>query len=124
MSTALTDSTEVAVAGETADVAGNQRAGTPADKPDPTGASSEGGVRDISAMRREIDAIDAELVRLIQRRTELSRTIGAMRASEGGPRIVYSREMKVLERFADLGAAGTDLGMLLLSMGRGKLGRR
>jgi len=124
MSTALTDSTEVAMAGETADVAGSESATPTADKPDPTGASSEGGVRDISAMRREIDAIDAELVRLIQRRTELSRTIGAMRASEGGPRIVYSREMKVLERFADLGAAGTDLGMLLLSMGRGKLGRR
>lgn len=80
--------------------------------------------RGIDQMRQEIDVIDAELVRLIQRRTELSRAIGAARASEGGTRIVYSREMKILDRFAALGPAGTDLGMLLLSLGRGKLGRR
>lgn len=86
-----------------------------------TGPSAE---RTIDEMRVEIDVIDRELVRLIQRRTELSRAIGAARASEGGTRIVYSREMKILERFAALGPAGTDLGMLLLSMGRGQLGRR
>jgi chorismate mutase len=78
----------------------------------------------IDQMRAEIDVIDAELVRLIQRRTALSRAIGAARASEGGTRIVYSREMKILDRFSALGPAGSALGMLLLSRGRGKLGRR
>jgi chorismate mutase len=75
-------------------------------------------------MRAEIDQIDAELVRLIQRRSEISHAIGTARAAEGGTRIVYSREMKVLDRFAVLGPAGTELGMLLLSLGRGQLGRR
>jgi chorismate mutase len=75
-------------------------------------------------MRMEIDAIDSALVRLILRRTELSHAIGAARQSQGGTRIVYSREIQVLERFRELGPAGTDLGMLLLSLGRGTLGRR
>lgn len=85
------------------------------------------GVHDeqtIGQMRVEIDAIDAELLRLIQRRSEISHAIGAARTSEGGTRIVYSREMKILDRFAALGPAGTELGMLLLSLGRGQLGRR
>ncbi len=42
----------------------------------------------------------------------------------GGPRIVYSREMAVLARFRDLGAEGSELGMLLLRLGRGHLGSR
>ena len=75
-------------------------------------------------LRTEIDEIDAELVRLILRRTAVSHAIGAARRSLGGPKIVYSREMAVLQRFRDLGPAGTDLGMLLLAMGRGKLGRK
>jgi chorismate mutase len=32
--------------------------------------------------------------------------------------------MAVLERFRALGPSGTDLGMMLLAMGRGKLGRK
>jgi chorismate mutase len=78
----------------------------------------------IDVLRIEIDEIDAELVRLILRRTAVSHAIGAARRSLGGPKIVYSREMAVLQRFRDLGPAGTDLGMLLLAMGRGKLGRK
>ena len=78
----------------------------------------------IEALRFEIDRIDAELVRLIQRRTAVSHSIGEARKSLGGPRIVYSREMTVLERFRELGPAGTDLGMMLLRMGRGPLGRK
>lgn len=77
----------------------------------------------IDALRIEIDAIDAELVRLIQRRTAISNAIGTARKAIGGPRVVYSREMAVLERFRDLGPAGTDLGMLLLSLGRGRMGK-
>ena len=63
-------------------------------------------------------------MKLIQRRTALSNAIGSARKSFGGPRIVYSRELAILERFRSLGPAGTDLGMLLLSMGRGRMGRR
>ncbi len=78
----------------------------------------------IEVLRLEIDAIDAELVRLIQRRTAISGAIGTARKSLGGPRIVYSREMAILDRFRTLGPAGTDLGLMLLSMGRGRLGRK
>ncbi|MBN9609294.1 MAG: chorismate mutase [Actinobacteria bacterium 69-20] len=91
--------------------------------PTSTGSPEHDG-RTITEMRAEIDEIDSELVRLIQRRSEISHAIGAARASEGGTRIVYSREMKILDRFAVLGPAGTELGMLLLSLGRGQLGRK
>lgn len=77
----------------------------------------------IDVLRIEIDQIDAELLTLIKRRTAISHAIGDARASIGGPRVVYSREMAILDRFRDLGQAGTDLGMLLLALGRGKLGR-
>lgn len=76
----------------------------------------------IDVLRLEIDRIDAQLLELIKRRTAISHAIGDARAAIGGPRVVYSREMAILDRFRDLGSAGTDLGMLLLSLGRGKLG--
>lgn len=82
---------------------------------------SQDGIDDL---RIEIDSIDAELVRLIQRRTAVSHAIGEARKSLGGTKIVYSREMAVLDRFKPLGPAGTDLGMLLLALGRGQLGRK
>lgn len=78
----------------------------------------------IDLLREEIDVIDAELLRLIKRRTALSGAIGQARAAIGGTRVVYSREMAILDRFRDLGPAGTDLGMLLLSLGRGRLGKQ
>lgn len=78
----------------------------------------------IDELRTRIDDIDAELVRLILHRTAISHAIGTARKTLGGPKIVYSREMAILERFRALGPAGTDLGMLLLAMGRGKLGRK
>ncbi|RIJ77418.1 chorismate mutase [Nakamurella silvestris] len=78
----------------------------------------------IDALRHRIDELDAELVRLIKERTAVSHAIGASRMAQGGPRISYSRELAILDRFRDLGQPGTDLAMLLLAMGRGKLGRK
>jgi len=78
----------------------------------------------IDKLRLEIDALDAELVKLILHRTAVSHAIGMARKTLGGPKIVYSREMAILERFRALGPAGTDLAMMLLAMGRGKLGRK
>jgi chorismate mutase len=78
---------------------------------------------DITALRLEIDQLDADLLRLIQRRTEVSRQIGEIRRAEGGPRIVLSREQAVLARFRELGPEGRELGMMLLRLGRGRLGR-
>ncbi len=78
---------------------------------------------DISALRIEIDQLDADILRLIKRRTEVSQQIGAIRRSEGGPRIVLAREQAVLARFRELGPEGRELGMMLLRLGRGRLGR-
>jgi chorismate mutase len=80
------------------------------------------GDDDIDALRIEIDQLDAEILRLVKRRTEVSKRIGRARMAAGGPRIVYSREMAVLARFRDLGSEGRDLALLLLRLGRGRLG--
>ncbi len=79
---------------------------------------------EIPALRAEIDAIDAELLRLIQRRSAVSQRVGRARMAAGGPRIVFNREMAILERFRDLGDEGRELGMILLRLGRGRLGGR
>ena len=78
-------------------------------------------VPDIDELRKEIDRLDAEIL-AIKRRTEVSREIGKARMASGGPRLVHSREMKVLERFSELGQEGHTLAMLLLRLGRGRLG--
>lgn len=78
----------------------------------------------IEELRDEIDHLDAEILRLIKRRAEVSRQVGAVRMAEGGPRIVYNREMDVLARYRELGPEGRELAMILLRLGRGKLGQQ
>ena len=58
----------------------------------------------------------------MKRRTEVSQAIGKVRMASGGTRLVHSREMQVIERYGVLGQDGKDLAMLLLRMGRGRLG--
>jgi chorismate mutase len=77
---------------------------------------------EIQKLRQEIDTLDAAILAAVQRRTEISRTIGRTRMAQGGTRLVHTREMKVLDRFSDLGQEGAALGMLLLRLGRGRLG--
>jgi len=77
---------------------------------------------EIETLRKEIDQLDAEILAAIKRRTEVSQIIGRTRMASGGPRLVHSREMKVLERFSELGQEGHTLAMLLLRLGRGRLG--
>ncbi|MCV7170479.1 chorismate mutase [Mycobacterium sp. CPCC 205372] len=77
---------------------------------------------DIDALRLEIDELDATILQAVARRTEVSKLIGKARMASGGTRLVHSREMKVLERYSRLGPEGKDLAMLLLRMGRGRLG--
>jgi chorismate mutase len=78
---------------------------------------------EIDELRKEIDHLDAEILRLVKRRSEVSRLIGAARMAAGGTRIVYNREMDVLERYRELGPDGRQLAMALLNLGRGRLGR-
>jgi chorismate mutase len=78
---------------------------------------------DLSALRSEIDELDAEILRLVKRRTAVSRAIGEARRAAGGPRVVHGREMAVLQRYQELGKEGQELALLLLRLGRGPLGR-
>ena len=79
-------------------------------------------VPDIDELLQEIDRLDATILEAVQRRTEVSQLIGKARMASGGTRLVHSREMKVIERYSVLGAEGKNLAMLLLRMGRGRLG--
>src|SRR6478752_3554635 len=73
---------------------------------------------DIDDLRREIDRLDAAILAAVARRTEVSKLIGKARMASGGTRLVHSREMKVIERYSELGPEGKDLAMLLLRLGR------
>lgn len=79
-------------------------------------------VPEIDTLREEIDRLDAEILALVKRRAEVSKAIGKARMASGGTRLVHSREMKVIERYSELGPDGKDLGILLLRLGRGRLG--
>jgi chorismate mutase len=77
----------------------------------------------IDDLRHEIDRLDAEILAAVKRRTEVSQAIGKARMASGGTRLVHSREMKVIDRFVSaLGPDGKDLAMVLLRLGRGRLG--
>lgn len=95
------------------------------DTPDaaPEHAEPASDANDIDALREEIDWLDGEILRLIKRRVEVSKAIGAARMAAGGTRIVYNREMDVLARYRELGPEGRQLAMALLNLGRGRLGR-
>ncbi|ASQ85082.1 MULTISPECIES: chorismate mutase [Mycobacterium] len=80
------------------------------------------GATDIDDLRLEIDRLDAEILAAVKRRTEVSQAIGKARMASGGTRLVHSREMKVIERYSELGPDGKDLAILLLRLGRGRLG--
>ena len=76
----------------------------------------------IGELRSAIDACDAEIIRLVQRRLAVSQEIGALRRAAGGTRLSLAREQQVLARFqAELGQDGAALGMMLLRQGRGRL---
>jgi chorismate mutase len=77
---------------------------------------------DIEELRREIDRLDAEILAAVKRRTEVSQAIGKARMASGGTRLVHSREMAVIERYSALGPDGKDLAIVLLRLGRGRLG--
>ena len=76
----------------------------------------------IGQLRAQIDACDADIIELVQRRLAISREIGALRTATGGTRLSLSREQQVLSRFSSaLGPDGAALGMMLLRQGRGRL---
>ena len=96
--------------------------GTAAPRPPVPSAEPAAPAERIGELRQEIDACDAELIRLVQHRLSISQEIGALRAAAGGTRLSLSREQQVLSRFRTaLGPDGAALGMMLLRAGRGAL---
>jgi chorismate mutase len=95
---------------------------TTALSPSSTDRPADSAAERIDALRGEIDACDAQIIELVQRRLSISREIGALRTATGGMRLSLSREQRVLARFrAALGPDGATLGMMLLRQGRGRL---
>jgi chorismate mutase len=82
----------------------------------------EAPATDIEELRNEIDRLDTEILAAVKRRAEVSQAIGRARMASGGTRLVHSREMKVIGRYNELGPEGIELAMLLLRLGRGRLG--
>ncbi|KZS80933.1 MULTISPECIES: chorismate mutase [Mycobacterium] len=76
----------------------------------------------IEELREEIDRLDREILAAVKRRAEVSQAIGRVRMASGGTRLVHNREMQVIERYSELGPDGKNLAMLLLRLGRGRLG--
>ncbi len=77
---------------------------------------------DIPKLRERIDEIDAAIVALWRERASISQRIGAARVAAGGTRLALAREREVLDRFhRELGEIGTQLGLLILRAGRGRL---
>ena len=76
---------------------------------------------DVVALRERIDEVDAEILRLVVERSEVSARIGAARRAAGGPRIVHARENEVVGRWRTaLGRPGCTIALALLELGRGR----
>lgn len=56
----------------------------------------------LESLRSEIDALDAQMVELLNRRAELARTIGALKGRDDRPYFTPERERAVFERLARL----------------------
>lgn len=77
---------------------------------------------EIADLRTRIDQIDETMIALWRERAHLSQQVGAVRVASGGTRLALAREREILDRFRqELGAVGTQLGLLLLRAGRGPL---
>ncbi|CAL9434062.1 chorismate mutase [Streptomyces sp. enrichment culture] len=75
---------------------------------------------DMSALRADLDRVDAEIRALVGRRRELSRAIQSIRLTSGGTRTDLAREMRVISPYTEAyGRQGTAIAMALLEICRG-----
>ena len=63
-------------------------------------------MKDLNELRREIDGIDRELVKLFEKRMEVSAQIGAYKASRGMPVLDAAREEEKLAAVRALASSG------------------
>ncbi|WP_026924802.1 chorismate mutase [Glycomyces arizonensis] len=87
-----------------------------------TTTADQTGTDELGELRGQIDALDAEIVRLWKERAGLSKRVGEIRMAGGGTRLVLDRERAILEKYRTaLGEDGTQIAMLILRAGRGPL---
>ena len=83
-----------------------------------TGQVPNAGGRDIVDLFDGIDAIDAELLAAVERRTQLARLVAQAEAARGvAP--VPAQDEKTVTRFGALGQEGHSLGRLLNRLAKG-----
>lgn len=71
--------------------------------------------------RVRIDALDAQLIELIEERRRVSSRIQQLRIDAGGSRVEHSRENAILRHYADaLGDGGVELALAVLDLCRGR----
>ena len=76
---------------------------------------------EILRLRALIDDVDAAIVAAVQQRIALSKQIQAVRMAHGGRRREHSREIKIVNTYADgLGRGGNQLALTLLELCRGR----
>lgn len=91
----------------------------PSPVPSPVSAAAGPAVADL---RARIDAIDAELVALVEERCRVSGEIQQARMAAGGPRVVHAREAAIVAHWRGrLGAPGGRIALALLELGRGRV---
>lgn len=60
------------------------------------------GPSDLTHLREEIERIDRDLIRLIARRVELARAVGAVKRATGLPALDPPREAAVIRRVSEI----------------------
>src|SRR3954447_20463509 len=73
----------------------------------------------IAEGRRRIDALDDQIIGLVQARLDVSRANQKARMSAGGGRVAHGRELEIMNHYADrLGRPGRALALALLEFMR------
>ena len=81
-------------------------------------------VTSVAEGRDVVDALDADIRRLVLARRDVSRRIQALRRLEGRPGIQHSRENEVMAGYAaELSRPGVELALLVLRICRGEPGQ-
>ena len=89
----------------------------------PSGTDDPLSDAEIQPYREESNRLDQVILDAIKQRTAISQAIGKIRTSAGGTKLVYTREVAIINQFREeLGPEGPALAQILLRMGRGRLG--
>ncbi|MDX6209705.1 MAG: chorismate mutase [Frankiales bacterium] len=87
---------------------------------EPVALTEEQAAQVIAEGRARIDALDDEIIALVQRRLEVSRGNQQARMAIGGGRVEHGRELEIMNHYAAaLGRPGGAFALALLEVMRG-----